>query len=168
MGNKQSTPSFTEARELLRYDPETGELFWLPQKGKGRTSTEKPAGSQKNDGYIRVTINYREYPAHRVGWLLHYGRWPTLDIDHINGIKNDNRISNLREVTDSENQQNLKRPSAGNKTGYLGVCYYRGKYLANIKLNGKQHRLGKFDCPKTAHEAYLNAKRQLHPASTIT
>lgn len=165
--NRTDVLSYEIAHKLLRYEADTGKLFWRAGTGKGSRAKERLAGSLTKDGYLRVTVNYREQMAHRVAWLLHYGELPTLHLDHMNGVKSDNRINNLRQVTVSENQQNLRRPNSNNKTGYLGVCFYRGKYLATIKLNGKQYRLGKFDFPEDAHAAYMRAKRELHPASTI-
>lgn len=155
--------SYERARERLSYDADSGELFWLPRPGKGGLRTRKRAGSIKKDGYRWVTVDRAEYAAHRVCWLLHIGRWPDLYIDHINGEKSDNRIANLREVTASENLQNLHRANANNKAGYLGVCRHEGKFAATIKLHGKQRWLGRFDTALEAHKAYLAAKAALHP-----
>jgi hypothetical protein len=90
-------------------------------------------------------------------------------LDHINGIKRDNRIENLREATDSENQQNQKKPPAHNTSGFLGVTKYKrnGKWVAGIKLNGKRINLGYFDTPEAAHAAYLQKKKELHPFQTL-
>lgn len=120
-------------------------------------------------GYIGIKINGKKYMAHRLAWLYMYGEFPKLHIDHINGNRLDNRISNLRLATNSQNMQNQKKGRKDNKTGFLGVyfCNHRKKYIAKIVINHKRIELGKFDNKEDAGEAYLKAKRLLHSHCTI-
>lgn len=158
-------PTFDLVSSLLRYESETGKIFWRTDRGRAKAGQE--AGNKKRDGYRSVVVNYRSCQSHLLAWLLHHGTWPNQDIDHINGVKDDNRIANLREVTKSENGQNQHRANSANKTGFLGVSRHHSKFVATIKLNGKQHRIGRFDTAEAAHQAYIAAKRRLHPAGTL-
>lgn len=146
----------------LKYDRDTGVFTWA--------DTGKVAGSLRN-GY--TVINIETFApakrAHRLAWLYVYGKWPTGDIDHINGERSDNRIENLRDVTRAINIQNRRKASAGSKSGLLGVvARTRGKpWGASIRVDGKNKYLGTWDTKEQAHEAYLIAKRKYHPGCTI-
>lgn len=115
-------------------------------------------------GYLKLELDSFSYQAHRLAWLYCYGEMPKNQIDHINGIKNDNRICNLREATNSQNQQNLYNAQADNKSGFLGVSLRgdNGKYRAAITLNKKTYNLGTYATPEEAHKSYVKAKRKLH------
>lgn len=95
--------------------------------------------------------------AHRVAWLLHFGFWPDQELDHINGIKDDNRISNLREVTHAENMQNRTKAMRSSSTGVLGVKPFRNGYIARIQRFGKRQHLGVFKTIEEASSAYRAA-----------
>lgn len=155
------------ARELLDYDPETGGFTW--RVAKGRKAKGMLAGCIDHYGYVQIGIDGTKYKAHRIALLITNGSWTSEHIDHINGIRNDNRIDNLREASQSINMQNLLRPMAGNTSGFLGVCWDTEKqsFLAQIKTNGKNKFLGRFADPAEAHAAYLDAKRRLHAGCTI-
>ena len=88
-------------REVMSYDPETGVLTWRKKTGrKGRVVVGRAAGNYDPDGYICVRIDRKNYKAHRLAWLYVYGTWPDNRIDHIDGIKDNNAITNLlREYT---------------------------------------------------------------------
>lgn len=167
---QKTKPELTaeRVRELFDYDPETGELRW---KVARRDSWQgRAAGTLKNNGYRYVKIDRRAYRAHRLVWLHWYGVWPEDQIDHTNGNRQDNRLSNLRSAAQSENQQNQRRASSNNRsTGLLGVSRPSGrsKYQAWIMAQGRNRYLGTFGTPEEAHAAYLAAKRQLHPGCTI-
>lgn len=156
-------------KQVLRYDPETG-LFWWRIKTSNRTNLNKPAGSLNNDGYVRIKIDGEAHLAHRLVWFYINEKWPAILIDHINGIRHDNRIENLRDVTNSINQQNQRNSRSNNKSsGLLGVSFNKQakKYMAHIRIDGKRNYLGLFDNPQEAHAAYLEAKRLNHPGCTI-
>ena len=143
--------SLTEISEHISYNPATGVFVRIKSSGTVRAGAV--AGTVKKNGYLQISVNKRLYLAHRLAFALHYGRWPTLTIDHINMIKTDNRICNLREATDSQNQINRTRNS-DNTTGYKGVTKHRGKYVARASINNKQKYLGTFSTPELAHAAY--------------
>jgi hypothetical protein len=152
------------ANELFVYDPETGELRNRVDRSS-RAKAGALAGSRRSDGYFRVKIRGREYFIHRVAWLLTYGTWPAADIDHVNGVRDDNRRANLREATASENLCN-RGATAGNITGFKGVSWDKRNrnYRARIMVRGKQIFLGRFTTPEAAHAAYQSAAYANHGA----
>jgi len=152
---------------LFDYAAETGELHW-----RAAVNTRAPKGSvagknSKNFGYKSLGIGSATYRTHHVVWLYHTGCWPTGEIDHINGVRDDNRIENLREVSRTVNAQNLKGPHKNNKSGYLGVSARKQGWIAQIRHNGKKLYLGSFQTAPEAFETYLSAKRCLHLGNTL-
>jgi hypothetical protein len=132
MSHDQSiTPE--DLRQFFSYAPETGKLFWKLTHGR------KIEVTTTSNGYIRVYFAEKRIPAHRAAWALHYGRWPTLLLDHINGDRADNRIANLREVTPRENCRNAKK-QANNTSGVTGVYWTprEGRWVAQTG----SHRYG--------------------------
>lgn len=138
------------------YDPETGKFFNVRAWGK-KPAGREAKGSLNASGYVQLALSGRPYVAHRLAWLYAYGAWPDGDIDHINRDKTDNRISNLRLVSRSENQLNRKR-NRNNKSGYNGVYARDGGYTATIKLNGVRHSLGVYDTFAEARAARRGAE----------
>lgn len=146
-------------RSILRCEPATGHLFWLERPvdmfnhkhGKEKFSkwwNNRYAGQGAftyiaKTGYHQGPIFNRKYLAHRVLWALVYGEWPVCEIDHINGVRSDNRISNLRMVTRQENQRN-KRLLVSNTTGYHGVQQCNGRWKASINVNRQYISLGSY------------------------
>lgn len=110
-----------------------------------------------------VQVGRKKYRAHRIAWLLTHGEYPPHGIDHANGDKADNRLSNLRAATQAENGQNLKTKS-NNTSGHPGVSWFKpvNKWRARIMLNRKEYGLGYFDSVEAAAEAYRKAKTELH------
>ena len=106
----------------------------------------KVAGRHNVYGYIVIRVNKVLYPAHRLAWLIQTGDWPPDQIDHVNGIRDDNRFEIFRLATGSQNMINEKA-SLPNTTGYRGVIYWRGKWRAQIHINGRNTALGTFDTP---------------------
>jgi hypothetical protein len=163
----------SELRNLLRYDPESGTLTWLYRPrmmfNRDRIYTmwntrfaEKAAFTSISQvGYHHGKIHSITYQAHRVVWALHHGVWPTDQIDHINGIRTDNRIVNLREVNNSENQKNARIPD-NNTSGYIGVCWHKltSKWQAQITVDGERIKLGLFDNLHDAVAARTKANQQ--------
>lgn len=123
------------------YDPIIGKLFWINRFG-GREAF----GSKRKDGYLHGQAGGKVLLAHRVAWLLYYGQWPEDQIDHINGVRDDNRIVNLRVVSSAENGCNKKR-RVDNASGVTGVHWHKRnqKFQAYIKVGGKMKHLGYFD-----------------------
>lgn len=150
-----------QLKQYLDYDPETGLFTWKCKKQGVKTG--EIAGNINTDGYVRIVINYKPYAAHRLAWLYMYNKWPCNQLDHINRIKKDNRLVNLREVTAIQNSWNTGSKT-NNISGYIGVHWdiTRKKYLARIRINKKLKYLGIFNCPKEAHKAYITAKAKFH------
>ncbi len=157
----QSDFTAAQVGAVPAYAPMTG-LFTYKRKSHKRAAGQL-AGRVDTKGYFRIRLFGREFKSHRLAWLLTYGVWPCAEIDHINGIPGDNRLENLREATASENGQNRSKAMRNNKSGYLGVAFVKGKYIAQIRLQGVQHTLGTFSTAEEAHVAYVAAKQQLHP-----
>lgn len=156
-------------RGRLDYTPDTGALVWLERSGAGcRTDlVGKRAGNLRSDGYLHVSVFGRKYLAHRLVWLHVTGTWPAGEIDHRNGVRDDNRFENLRDVTKVVNQQNRRDGKGAQRA--LGVDFYRatGKFRARIKVDGRTLSLGHFDTKDEAVSAYVNAKRDMHEGCTI-
>lgn len=144
-------PSIEHLRQRLRYEPETGKLFRLdcegmPQQWRTRWVGKEAFTSVGGSGYFQGWIGGALHTAHRVAWAIHHGKWPTDQIDHINGVKTDNRITNLREVSNQQNQQNATMRK-NNTSGVTGVYWYKDgkKWHAQIRVGKKRMHLGYFD-----------------------
>lgn len=142
--------SASELKRLLRYEPNTGDFYWLADTGK-RRFTGKKAGSLGLRGYICICIKYRHYPAHRLAWFYMTGKWPSHDIDHRNRIRTDNRFCNLREATREDNIRNAQL-SAANKSGFKGVSFCRS--TKRWRVNFCHRFLGRYDTKVEAALAY--------------
>ena len=139
----KKTLAIDEAQELLSYDPKTGNLIWKVDRG-GTAKTGMVAGHRDTShGYRIIRVNGIRYRAHRIAWLLFYREFPTSHIDHINRNRDDNRITNLRCVTHTENMRNRKKMKS-NKSGVTGVSWNSKdkNWKAQITSNGKRIILG--------------------------
>lgn len=152
-------------RELLAYDQETGVFTWLV--GRKKASAGSLAGSQNSRGYMEITIERKKHYAHRLAWAYVHGHFPKGQIDHRDGDRSNNSISNLRDATSTINNQNKRGPRSDNKSGFLGVSKHGRQWRAEIMICGENLRLGLFNTPELAHTAYINAKRQHHAGCTI-
>ena len=110
----------TRLKELLKYSQETGEFTWVDTRNHN-VKIGDVAGQHSQD-YVRIKIDRKTYLAHRLAWLYAYGEWPQGEIDHINHVRSDNRLSNLRDVSRKINSQNRVIPS-DNKSGVMGVTW---------------------------------------------
>jgi len=160
----------TQARlkEILDYNPETG-LFYRKISTSMRPRIGV-AGGKCSRGYIRIKVDGEMYYGHRLAWLYMTGEWPKDQIDHVDGIKSNNRFHNLREANKSQNMQNQKKARSGNTSGLLGVGWHKTakKWRARIVVNGDVKSLGFFDCKFEAHGAYMDAKVKLHKYCAIS
>ena len=152
-----------QLKEVLFYSPDTG-LFIRRKQGRGtRCKIGDVAGSTQVTGYVAIQVLSIMYRAHRLAWLYVYGEWPQDQIDHVNGIRDDNRICNLRQATNSENKMNTKIMK-NNTSGYKGVhwCKTKNKWQAKITVNKKYISLGQFDNAESAGAAYQDAADKYH------
>lgn len=149
-------------KEMLDYDPSNGVFTWI-KAARGLVRRGDCAGSLGENGYVRITLDNKRYRAHRLAWFYVHGMWPSQEIDHINRIKHDNRIANLREATRAENNQNRPIPRS-NKSGYRGVSKRKGSelWVAMIDANKRRFFLGEFKSPELAHAAYQAASLAMH------
>jgi hypothetical protein len=162
MTKRQNEITAEQVRECLDYDKSTGVFLWRGQRPGVKVGDI--AGTCHDKGYKRICLDGKLYFAHRLAWLYVHGRWPAYEIDHINGVRDDNRIENLREATSAENHQNLGRQPK-NTSGHPGVSWHRfsGKWYARIRATGGRRHLGYFDTAEEAAAAYRQAKSNLHP-----
>lgn len=136
----------------IQYNPLTGKLIWLKDKGPNAKQGQE-AGVTRSDGYIQIEFKRKKYLAHRLAWLLHYGKLP-VQLDHINGVRADNRLDNLREVTSRENSLNRKV----HRDGKLAGCYHHkpsNMWQARTMKSGVRVSFGYYKTEQEAHDAYI-------------
>lgn len=134
-----SNQEITQAlvQEYLSYDSNTGILTWIKKPSK-KTVIGTRAGVLKSNGYRQISFMGKNYPEHRFIWFYNYGVFPAEQLDHINQIRDDNRLSNLREVSISENARNRSRRDSRLDEVGIWWCKRRKRYIAEIRLNGKK------------------------------
>ena len=133
------------ARQLLTYNHESGIARWTGEGKSRKAVAGKEAGTIARNGYPTIGLLGKKYRLHRIVWLITHGEWPE-EIDHINGIRTDNRLCNLRSVTRRDNLRN-RRIGSANTSGVMGVYWEkdRNKWNAQIARNMKSNHLGRFD-----------------------
>ena|SRR3990172_10901192 len=150
--------AYERLKQLLDYCPDTGILRWLkPRTGKAKAG--RIAGYRHSSGYIYVMVDNKNCLAHRLVWLLAHGKWPEGEIDHINGIKDDNRIANLRLATRSENLANCQI-RRNNTSGHKGVSWDKRRKNWHVHV-GRKH-IGRFAIKEDAIAAYAAAASELY------
>jgi hypothetical protein len=166
--------SIEELKKLITYEPDTGNLYWIP-RGVEYFKNEQYCkiwnSRQANQiikcvdksGYIKTSILGRQYKGHQIAWAIAKGEWPDMCVDHINGIKTDNRICNLRLATKEENMWNSK-PQKNNKLGIKGISIDKksGKYKVSISSHNKKTHIGYFECIELAKLAYSEFADKIH------
>ena len=180
MANKP-LPTPEVLRQLMTYDPETGKLFWAQRGAEWFTDgtrhtaevqariwntkyADKEAFTPTNGtSYHTGAVLGKMLLAHRIAWAITHGRWPDHFIDHINGVRSDNRLANLREATNAQNGRNrvVQKDSV---SGVKGVRFDRrhGRWQARITVHRKQKHLGYYDTPEAAAAAYAEGARRYH------
>ena len=153
--DKESLLTQEYLKYILHYNPETGIFTRKRPTGYG-TKKGQVVGSERSKGYLGVSINTKSYLLHRLAWFYTTNRWPKDQIDHINGVKNDNRWCNLREATNKQNclAQGVR---SDNTSGYKGVYWHKAsqKWLASVQIN-----VGAFDNKHDAAKAYNKAAKE--------
>ena len=165
-------PTPQQLRKVLKYNPKTGKLFWRRRDvsmfshgyrdAQGNCNnwnsrySDREAFNSFSKGYLIGGVFGKRMKAHRVAWAIHYGKWPTGQIDHINGKRDDNRIENLRDVSGIENHRNMKRPLT-NTTGHIGVYAHGDKWRVKVK----NIHIGVFDSFENAVSARFDAASRL-------
>jgi len=159
MTENNSTLTQERLKEILNYNSDTGEFTWLIYANRNGAHIGDKAGCISHYGYIIIGIKNRDYRAHRLAWLYIYGEWPKDQIDHINGVRFDNRINNLRSVTNAINGKN-QRIRDCNTSGVCGVYWdkSRKKWAAEIIVNHKKIYLGRYHNIKDAAIARKNGE----------
>lgn len=179
MANRQ-LPSPEALRQLLRYQPETGKLFWKERPVSMFTDGRYKAAHNaawwnrnfsgkeaftalSNHGYRHGLISRRSFKAHRVIWALVHGYWPDGQIDHVNGDRADNRIANLREASGAENMQN-RGLQVSNTSGFKGIAWSakQGRWVVRISKDGRRTYIGSYVTKEDAAKAYDAAAIQMH------
>jgi hypothetical protein len=150
-------------RELLEYNPETGTMVWKVARSNRVKAGKELTNTSPSTGYMRVRVNKKLMVVHRVAWALATGAWPKGVIDHINGIKTDNRLCNLRDVTRADNCLNRAGTQTNKKIGDLGVFFdkRRGTWYAQICRHGKTQHLGVFASQQEASFAVAKARKSI-------
>jgi len=162
--NEELLPFYIKAKELLNYDSETGIITWKVSRNK-RIKIGSEAGTLHHTGYrhIGISINdkSKSLQAHRLAWFITYSELPDI-IDHVNGVKDDNSISNLRSCTQQQNTFN-RGARKDNTSGFKGVSFNKmaKKFHARIVINGKNKHLGLFNTAKEASEVYEAKAKEL-------
>lgn len=159
-------------QECLQYDRDAGVFYWRRRPESHFASSraanswntkyaETKAGTAAPDGRVNIQLSYRLIKAHRLVWFFEKGQWPSRQIDHINGDPSDNRVGNLREATNAQNQYN-RGANKNNTSGYKGVYWDkpRKKWRAQIMHNKKTVFLGHFNNTQEAAAAYAEAANQ--------
>jgi hypothetical protein len=154
---KNDILTYEQVREMFDYDENTGILTWKIKHGHKHPGDEV---GYMEYGYKILTIDKKDFFVHRIVWLRHYGKYPDQFIDHINGIRDDNRICNLRDVSQRENMHNKQRHREGRS---LGVFYnqWEKRWDARIFFEHKQYRLGVYDTEELALQAYKTAQEEI-------
>lgn len=154
-------------RNTLSYDPDTGIFRWK-SRDDVRLSIRhifkgQEAGIIAKNGYRVIRIMSQHFLGQRLAWVIMTGEWPKEEMDHINGVRADNRWTNLRSATKSQNCVNRK-VSSRNTSGYKGVSLERrtNKWLAAIKIAGRSIRLSTYATPEEAHVVYVAASKKAH------
>lgn len=156
--------SIPRLREMFNYDSLTGAFTWRKRPFRSAIKVGDSAEHLDRYGYVFIHVDRVDVRAHRAAWAMHFGEVPNRAIDHINGVKADNRICNLRLATASQNEAN-KPMAARNTSGHKGVTWHRcGKWQAQLQHNGKVHYLGLFDDVNDAAAAYANKAKEIHGA----
>lgn len=163
----QKILTYERLRQVLTYSPESGQFFWNIRTGP-RAKVGAPAGGKTKKGYAYISIDGKGYMAHRLARMYIDGQMPAAQVDHINGIRHDNRAANLRHATNTTNLQNLRTARSDSKSSVMGAHRLtNGRWQARITVHGNRKSLGTHATAELAGNAYIAAKRLLHEGNTL-
>ena len=168
LDGRPSLSAHTRLRELFDYDPDRGVL--IAKVARRDIAVGDPVMGTNSLGYRQISVDGKQYQAHRLIWLWVTGEWPSQNIDHRDGDRSNNRWNNLRDVCQRVNTENQRTARSTNvSTGLLGAHRRNdtGRFTSRIKHKGKSLCLGQFNSAEEAHAAYVIAKRILHVGCTI-
>ena len=167
MRSKESQLSLIALRALLHYDAETGQFTWLTSKGG--VTIGSVAGNVNSNGYLVVGINGTKYRQHRLAWFYHHGVWPEGTVDHSDCNRANNKMDNLRDVSQAVNMQNQRNASKASQSGVLGSYWSdrRQGFMASVTVNKKQKRRGPYRTLERAALAYVQLKHIYHEGCTL-
>lgn len=154
-------------RDILSYDPETGIFTWRTDRTAGDGALRRPAGSTAGyklaTGYVLIHLGRSRYLAHRLAWLYVYGTMPSCIMDHADRDRSNNRISNLRLCSKSQNGANSTKRSGRAESALKGAYFRadRNKWRSNLTFDGRSIYLGTFDSQGEAHAAYVAKAKEL-------
>ena len=153
--------SVAQLKAYLRYNKRSGAFTWRISPARCIKAGDS-AGSMHPQGYLFIQLCGKLYAAHRLAWLYVHGVWPVGHIDHTDGVRSNNKISNLRDVTHTQNLQAYRKARRGSRAGLLGVTYRTdsGMWQARIQRDKKSVSLGTFQTAEAAHTAYICAKNK--------
>lgn len=152
-------------KEFYLYNYDTGAFYHAKDRLFVRAGTI--AGSKDGNGYMTLTVSGKKIKSHRAAWFLTYGYLPEKFIDHIDGNRTNNAILNLRLVDRVQNAQNMRKAKSNSPSGLIGAFRHKHKWRSQIVVNKKTINLGCFNTAEEAHQAYIKAKRSMHPYGTI-
>lgn len=152
---------------LLDYNDKTGVFTW--RVSRGRTAKINAEAGNLADGYVKIMVDGKTYPASNLAVLYMTGEWPLHEVDHQDTNRSNNSWINLRDIPHRANTENQRKARTTNLTGFLGVSAHHrsSRFRARIRVDGKLKQLGWFDTPEEAHEVYKTAKRILHAGNTL-
>ena len=154
--------NLTSIKEYLQYCKDTGNFYWIKRPVRSKIKVGDKAGSPDlKDGYWRIYFSGKPYPAHRIAFLFINGNLPRQLVDHINGVRDDNRWCNLREATYSENCKNIKK-AKNNTLGFVGIYKSGNRWIARAMHNKKMNYLGCYATPQEAALVYDNFCKKTH------
>lgn len=155
---KKSTLTAEWLREHMAYVPELGVFMWKV-RGAGRT-VGKHLGTMNRDGYVAIKVNNTVFYAHRLAWFYVHGEWPSGSIDHIDKVRTNNAIANLRKATPAQNA--ARRKTIRTLAPSRGVFPQSGGFVARIHHAGKRHYIGYFKTEALAKAAYEAKAKEIH------
>ena len=162
-------PTLARVKEALSYNEETGVFTWRKLHKGLKASSNLVAGTKHNAGYVTINIDRKLILAHRLAWFYVHGEWPPHFVDHINRVRNDNRIANLRLANKKQNMEN-QNLRCNNTSGHKGVDWdrARSKWRVQIRHNGKGHCIGRFSRLEDAILARQQAEHKFFTHHEVT